>query len=505
LSFGFPQQVCSQHHLLRSQKALALILAFIFAGGFFFAGSREARAAGHDDQQSPQAPQAAQQQESAPASPQSVPVAAPITVQPASVEPPPVAPQAPVSQAPVVTQSAPLPQVSSAPVAADPAPAGSPANIGSPATTVQTPPSTPLSIPVGSGLAVSSAPPPPPVLTTDSSKPVAQNQGSPESAGAAVQAPRAESVPNGSTSGSPGYYTPQASASPTPQPVTKTSRQPGPAPQTPPQGPVSAGNPRPTTSLTANQLAQLPRLIATSNQPVVSMLGISGRADKEISLLLTRLGRDAVAKTTIKPLRNVAPSFLLSHVGTKKGTTAAWVSATPDTSDSIPSPSALLGNVEDSAAPLLQDVANVEDSVVALLQGVANSVLDAPTNMAPLQVAAGSYKETVGTPFAGVPFSKGAQITALPWSSPITVESASHDPPEPSSPLSLPEESNVPFSLSSSQLSSGGGGSAPLLLLLAGALASVLFLLGRDGRLLRVSLQLPKPSSALIPVLERPG
>src|SRR5919199_2692713 len=80
LSFGFPQQACNQHlHLLlRRQKVLALILAFIFAGGFFFAGSREARAAGHDAG-GQQSSQAAQPHESAPASPQSVPAAAPTT------------------------------------------------------------------------------------------------------------------------------------------------------------------------------------------------------------------------------------------------------------------------------------------------------------------------------------------------------------------------------------------------------------------------------------------
>jgi hypothetical protein len=476
LTFGFPQQACNQHlHLLlRRQKVLALILAFIFAGGFFFAGSREAHAAGHDGGQ--QSSQATQPHESAPASPQSVPAAAPTTVQTASVESPPAAAaqQAPVSQTPVVTQSAP-PPVSSAPVAADPAPAGNTANIASPATTVQPPP-TPVSIPIGSAPTVNSAPPP--ILTTqDSSKPVAQNPGPPATAGSPGEAPQTEPAPKGPTTGSADHYTPQASANPTPQPVSKTSRQPGPAPQTPPR-PVSADNPSPAvTSPLANQPVQQPAKVATSNEAVVP-------------LLLSRVGGDAVAKT-INPLRDVAPSFLLSHVDTKKGT-EGWISAAPDTSGSLPSPLVLLGNVGDSA--------------VGLLQGVAYSVLEVPTNMPPLQWAADSYKGMVGTPSVDVPlFSRGAQTTAFPGSSPVTVESASHDPPEPSSPVSLPEESNVPFSLSSSShLNSGGGGSASLLLL-AGALASVLFLLERDGRLSWVSLQLLKPSSPLIPVLERPG
>ena len=490
MSLGFPQQACSALHILRSQKALALLLAFILsAGGFFFAGSREARAAGHDGGQ--QSPQAAQQ-ELAPPSPQSVPAAPPTTVQPASVEPPPVASQAPVSQAPVVTQSVP-PPVSSAPVTADPAPAGNPASIESPGATAQ-PPSTPVSIPVGSAPTVNSAPP---VLTTqDSSKSAAQNLGPPATAGAPVRAPQTEPAPKESAAGSPERYTPQASANPTPQPVSKTTRQPEPGPQTPPPRPVSADNPNPVASPSANQPIQQPAKVAVSNQEAV------------VPLLLTRLGRDAVTEMT-KPLRDVAPSFLLSDVDTKKGT-AAWVSAAPDTSGLLSPPSVLLGNVEDNAVGLLQGVANLGDSTVGLLNGVANSVLDTTTIiMTPLPWAADSYKGMVGTLSADVvPFlSRGAQMTAAPPGSfPVTMESASHDPPEPSSPLSLPEESTVPFSLSSSShLSSGGGGSALLLLLLAGALASGLFLLERDGRLSWASLQLLKPSSPLIQVLERPG
>ena len=497
MSFGFPPQACNQHlHLLlHRQKVLALILAFIFAGGFFFAGSREAHAAGQDAG-GQQSSQAAQPHGSTPASPQSVPAAAPTTVQTASVDPPPAAPQqqASVSQAPVVTQSAP-PPVSSAPVAADPAPTGNSANIASPATTVQ-PPSTPVSIPVGSAPAVNSAPPP--VLTTQgSSKPTAQNPGPPATAGSPGQAPQTESAPKvPTTTGPADHYTPQASANPTPQPVSKTSRQPGPGPQeTPPSRPVSADNSKPVTSPSANQPVQQPAKVAISNQAVVS-------------LLLSSLGGDAVVKA-INPLWDVAPRFLSHVVDTKKGT-AGWVSATSDTSDPMPSPSStLLGDVQDSTVGILQGAADVADSAVGLLKGAANSVLGAPpTNMALLQQqwAPNSYKERVGVPYADVSLSRGAQTTAaLPGSALVTVESASHDPSEESSPLSLPEESTVPFSLSSSQLSSDGGGSAPLVLLLTGALASVLFLLGRDGWLLRDSLQLLKPSSPLIPVLERPG
>ena len=293
-----------------------------------------------------------------------------------------------------------------------------------------------------------------------------------------MQAPQTEPQPGGSASGALHHYTPQASGTLASKPISKASSRPGPATAQTPRAPVStsvsASDPSQVAPPLANLPTPLPGPVATASQPVVSVLGISGsKAEREMSYLLVRSGGDPPAGT-IKHPRGVAPSFLLSHVDNKKGT-VGWDSAAPD------------------------------DSAVDVLQGAADSGLDAPATTAPLEWAAGLYKGAVDvSSVAGVPFSMGERTTALPGSSPVTVESASHDPLEPSAPSSLPEGSNLPFSLSSSQLSSNGG-SAPLLLLLAGALAAVLFLLGLDGQPSWASLQLLKPSSPLIPVLERPG
>ncbi len=75
------------------------------------------------------------------------------------------------------------------------------------------------------------------------------------------------------------------------------------------------------------------------------------------------------------------------------------------------------------------------------------------------------------------------------------------DAPLPSSPLSMPIGGSS-FSLSGGG-SQTGGGVAPLVLL--GVLASVLALLRRDGRLSLISCDVPRPSSALLSPLERPG
>ncbi len=66
--------------------------------------------------------------------------------------------------------------------------------------------------------------------------------------------------------------------------------------------------------------------------------------------------------------------------------------------------------------------------------------------------------------------------------------------------LLLPAGSDS-FSLMGGEIGSGG---APLLLLLC-VLTSGLVLLRREGKLLWASRELPKPSSALCPALERPG
>jgi hypothetical protein len=77
------------------------------------------------------------------------------------------------------------------------------------------------------------------------------------------------------------------------------------------------------------------------------------------------------------------------------------------------------------------------------------------------------------------------------------------DTPEPSAPLAPPVGYASLTVLAGGGQASSGGGAAPLLLLCI--LASGVILLRRDGRLARAFCEVPKPSSALLRPLERPG
>jgi hypothetical protein len=89
-------------------------------------------------------------------------------------------------------------------------------------------------------------------------------------------------------------------------------------------------------------------------------------------------------------------------------------------------------------------------------------------------------------------------------SSSIVARSLSKDTPQPLPPPTPPTDSGSFLSLSSGgQLGSSGGSVAPLLLCCVLALG--LILLPREGRLSRAFCELPKPSSALLMPLERPG
>ena len=81
-------------------------------------------------------------------------------------------------------------------------------------------------------------------------------------------------------------------------------------------------------------------------------------------------------------------------------------------------------------------------------------------------------------------------------------ESPSDGVPHPASPIAPPLGGSS-FSSSGGQAGLGGGGFSPLLLICV--LASGLVLLRRDGLLHRTSCEPPKPSSALLAPLERPG
>jgi len=91
-------------------------------------------------------------------------------------------------------------------------------------------------------------------------------------------------------------------------------------------------------------------------------------------------------------------------------------------------------------------------------------------------------------------------------SGPATSESEDPlgDTPEPSAPLLAPPVGYASLTvLAGSGQASSGGGAAPLVLLCI--LASGVILLRWDGRLARAFCEVPKPSSALLRPLERPG
>ena len=96
---------------------------------------------------------------------------------------------------------------------------------------------------------------------------------------------------------------------------------------------------------------------------------------------------------------------------------------------------------------------------------------------------------------------KGGSSSPEPSSSGDEGGGSSNEMPEPPASPSAPLGGSS-YSLSSGQAGSSGGSVAPLLLYI---LASSLLLLQRDDRLSRISLFCPKPSSALLSPLERPG
>ena len=101
-----------------------------------------------------------------------------------------------------------------------------------------------------------------------------------------------------------------------------------------------------------------------------------------------------------------------------------------------------------------------------------------------------------------VPASERTEDTAPLSARSTGSENPSDGAPQPVSPLAPPLGGSS-FSGSGGQTGLGGGGFAPLLLVCV--LASGLVLLRRDGLLRWTSCETPKPSSALLAPLERPG
>jgi len=100
------------------------------------------------------------------------------------------------------------------------------------------------------------------------------------------------------------------------------------------------------------------------------------------------------------------------------------------------------------------------------------------------------------------PATERSENPASPSAGSTGPENPSDGAPQPASPIA-PLLGGSSFSSSGGQAGLGGGGFAPLLLICV--LASGLVLLRRDGLLHRTSCEPPKPSSALLAPLERPG
>ena len=100
------------------------------------------------------------------------------------------------------------------------------------------------------------------------------------------------------------------------------------------------------------------------------------------------------------------------------------------------------------------------------------------------------------------PAAERSEDPASPSAGSTGPENPSDGAPQPASPIA-PLLGGSSFSSSGGQAGLGGGGFAPLLLICV--LASGLVLLRRDGLLHRTSCEPPKPSSALLAPLERPG
>jgi hypothetical protein len=171
--------------------------------------------------------------------------------------------------------------------------------------------------------------------------------------------------------------------------------------------------------------------------------------------------------------------------------------------------------VPETAVPGTEDYLPLgpEDPVDSVAEPLENAVSDVSKTFAevpPLPpiaedgglIDAASANLLPGGEANRVPASERTEDTAPLSARSTAPENPSDGVPQPVSPLAPPLGGSS-FSGSGSQTGLGGGGFAPLLLVCV--LASGLVLLRRDGLLRWASCETPKPSSALLAPLERPG
>ena len=168
--------------------------------------------------------------------------------------------------------------------------------------------------------------------------------------------------------------------------------------------------------------------------------------------------------------------------------------------------------VPEAQAPLSSSPEDSDDGVAETLEntvlGASRTLVEGPTlppivemeNNGLLDAALASLLPDGEVNRA--PAAERSEDPASPSAGSTGPENPSDGAPQPASPIA-PLLGGSSFSSSGGQAGLGGGGFAPLLLICV--LASGLVLLRRDGLLHRTSCEPPKPSSALLAPLERPG
>lgn len=169
--------------------------------------------------------------------------------------------------------------------------------------------------------------------------------------------------------------------------------------------------------------------------------------------------------------------------------------------------------VPEAQAPLSSSPEDSDDGVAETHEntvlGASRTFVEGPTTLPPIVEMEnnGLLDAALASLLSGgevnhAPAAERSEDPASPSAGSTGPENPSDGAPQPASPIA-PLLGGSSFSSSGGQAGLGGGGFAPLLLICV--LASGLVLLRRDGLLHRTSCEPPKPSSALLAPLERPG
>ena len=174
----------------------------------------------------------------------------------------------------------------------------------------------------------------------------------------------------------------------------------------------------------------------------------------------------------------------------------------PSQVEEAPSPGQSIPDPESEEASPLLSLKTTLSSAAETLGSTASTLQDLVGGSL---LPAAEDESLIGTALVGLFSGEETDDTPLKATepSPTGTESSPKDAPQPLPPPTPPTDSGSFLSLSGGGQIGSGSGIAPLLLLCV--LASGLILLPRSGGLSRAFCELPKPSSALLMPLERPG